>query len=421
MEASQHPGSPSLSGSRCEDFCPQAADLIHLQKLENLGLVAGQVAHELNNALAIILGHAELTIDAGKDSDGSVAMRFSDIRDAVVHAAALCRGMLAYAGRAEPARMGVDLTELVAQMQRLLQTIAPPPSRIEFQVAPDLPLLMGDPGHLRQILLNLIFNAVEALAGQPGQVRMEVESAPALGCTDTAASSICIRVSDTGCGMDPESLKNLFVPFYSTKAPGRGLGLTAVRALVETMNGTIRAASVPGQGTTFILSFPVHHPEAVSSEPAQAVFPDAKPGWIGTGTVLLVDDEPELLTVGNAILTQAGLCVLTAADGHEAVECFRQNAGAIDLVFLDAAMPGIDGCQALERIREIDPGARVIIISGLSEFDLKGRWPGARPNDILLKPVSPRQLRHTAMRHLANREPALAGGMDPVRAEKCNP
>ena len=382
-----------------------------MQKLENLGLVAGQVAHELNNTLAIVLGHAELTIDAG-GLDGSVAMRLREIREAVVHAAALCRGMLAYAGRAEPVRIGVDLAEVVGQVQQLLRTMVPRSSCMEYQVEPDLPLLMGDPGHLRQILMNLVFNAVEALDGKPGQIRLEVESAPALGCAPEAASSLCIRVSDTGCGMDAEKLRHLFEPFSSTKVPGRGLGLTAVRALVESMNGTIRVTSVPGQGTTFVLSFPIFRPEAVFPESAQEDFQDAQPEWIGSGTVLLADDEPELLLVGSAILAHAGLRVLTAADGREAVECFRQNAGEINLVFLDAAMPQMDGCQAFELIREIDPDARVIMISGLSEFDLKDRWQGSRPTDVLLKPVSPRQLRHAAMRHLAFREPALAGGMD---------
>ena len=218
--------------------------------------------------------------------------------------------------------------------------------------------------------------------------------------------------------MDAERLRHLFEPFSSTKAPGRGLELMAVRALVESMNGTIRATSVPGQGTTFVLSFPVFHPETVFPESAREGFHDAPPEWIGAGTILLADDEPELLQVGSAILAHAGLRVLTATDGQEAVECFRRNAGEISLVFLDAAMPRMDGCQAFELIREIDPDARVIMISGLSEFDLKDRWQGGRPTDVLLKPVTPRQLRHAAMRHLAFREPALAGGMDLDGTEK---
>lgn len=386
----------------CDVDCPHTADFCHLQKLESLGLVVGEVAHDLNNILAIILGHAELAIDEASQAGSSVP-RLGDIREAVVHAAALCRAMLAYAGRAEPIRTRVNLPELVAQLQQLLRVTVPRQSRLECVVAPRLPHLMGDPGHVRQILMNLILNAVEALGDKPGLIRLEIEPAPPMDPTVPDVPSIRIRVTDTGCGMEAEVLQKLFQPFYSTKAKGRGLGLTAVRTLVESMGGTIEAASVPGQGTTFTLYFPVLESVGEASAASLGDYLDEDPDWTSSETVLLVDDEPELRQMGSVMLARAGLRVLTASDGEEAVECFRKNAGQIDLVFLDAVMPRMGGCEALAAIRQIDPRARVVMISGHTEFDLAKRWSGSPPDDVLLKPVSARQLRRAAMKHLAVR------------------
>lgn len=406
-ETRQH-SLPSLPCDQpCDVDCPHTADFCHLQKLESLGLVVGEVAHDLNNILAIILGHAELAIDEASQA-GTTVPRLGDIREAVVHAAALCRAMLAYAGRAEPIRTPVNLPELVAQLQQLLRVTVPRQSRLECVVAPRLPHLMGDPGHVRQILMNLILNAVEALGDKPGLIRLEIEPAPPMDPAIPDVLSIRIRVTDTGCGMEAEVLQKLFQPFYSTKAKGRGLGLTAVRTLVESMGGTIEAASVLGKGTTFTLLFPVLETLAESTSAALGDYLDEDPDWNSSETVLLVDDEPELRQMGSVMLARAGLRVLTASDGEEAVECFRQNAGKIDLVFLDAVMPRMGGCEALAAIRQIDPRAKVVMISGHTEFDLAKRWSGSPPDDVLLKPVSARQLRRAAMRHLAARPDSKA-------------
>lgn len=403
-KASPRPEFPHACPSSFGEACPHAADFLHLQKLESLGLVVGQVAHDMNNALAILLGNAEMAIDEAPPT-GPLATRLLDIRESVVQASALCRGMLAYAGRASPARIEIDLPKLVSDLQPWLQVTLPGSCHLECQVAPDLPPLIGDPGHLRQILMSLIFNAVEALDGKSGKIRLDVESGQARDDEASEASLICIRISDTGGGVEATVLKSLFQPFYSTRAPGRGLGLTAVLALVKSMSGSIKVSSVPGQGTVFSLHFPVRNPAE-----AEAVLDlenrlDDESKWIGSGTVLLVDDEPELLMVGSALLGESGVRVLTASNGQEAVEIFRQNADEIELVFLDAMMPKMDGREALSCIRQIDPAMRVVLISGHDESDLESWWEDSRPNEILLKPVSARQLRRVAKRHLAYRAP----------------
>ena len=386
----------------CEVACPYTSDFFQLQKLESLGLMVGQVAHDLNNMLSIILGHAELAIEEAAEA-GSPSRRLNDILEATHNATSLCHGLLSFAGRSDPVRAEVDLAKLVAQFQQLLRVTVPRQSRLECVVSPELPHLSGNPSHFRQILMNLILNAVEALGGKPGRIRLEVDRVAGKDLSVPRAQAIRIRVSDTGIGMDEEVAGNLFKPFFSTKAKGRGLGLTAVRTLVEAMDGTVTARSILGEGTTFTVLFPVELDAQV--EPSLDMVDPAEPGGDaqGTGTVLLADDEPELRMLGSAMLAGAGLHVLTATDGYEAVECFRNNAGAIDLVFLDAAMPRMDGCEALAQIRQIDPSAMVIMISGHTQLDLARQWNGYKPDDILLKPVSAKQLRRAALRCLAQR------------------
>ena len=392
------PVPPRACSQPCDVACPHDDNFFHSQKLEGLGLMVGEIAHDLNNLLAVILGHAELALDEAEG--GSVmAGRLQDIREAVVDAAGLCRGMLAYAGRATPIRIGVMLPELIAQFQRLLRVSVPRQSRLECHVAPDVPPLRGDPSQVRQILLNLIVNAVESLGSRPGRVRLDVDRVRVEG-----EDRIRIRVADTGCGMDSSVLGQLFQPFFSTKSRGRGLGLAAVRSLTEAMDGTIEVDSEPERGTTFTLWFPVDGSAAEPSLPEEEPAIDWS-AWKGAGTVLLADDEPDLRLLGAAMLDRAGLRVLTATDGHEAVECFRAHAGEIDLVFMDAAMPRMDGCEALAQIRQIDPNARIVMISGHTELDLQRLWNGCRPDGVLLKPVTAQQLRQAAMRHLISKRP----------------
>ncbi len=364
--------------------------------------MVGEFAHDLNNMLAIILGHTELAIEeAGQN--GASARRLGDIREAVNNAASLCRGMLAYAGRTKAESGPVDLARLVTQWHHLLRITVPRNSRLECHIDPGLPLMQGDPSQLRQILMNLVLNAVEALGSQAGCIRLHVGMAAAAVAGVSGTTAVAIRVVDNGCGMDARALDNLFLPFYSTKASGRGLGLTAVLTLVEAMEGVVRVESEPGQGTTFTVYFPSLL-NADSVAPGSEIQPpemDVPGDGALSGTVLFADDEPELRMLGSAMLTRAGLKVFTVNDGLEAVECFRQNAPSIDLVILDAVMPRMDGCRALAGIKEIDPGVRVIMITGQSETDLGRQWNGARPDHILLKPVSARELRRVALHHLA--------------------
>jgi two-component system, cell cycle sensor histidine kinase and response regulator CckA len=413
MNGSCAPGAPSPA--RCDRSgggeCPYLVDFIELQKQYSLGRMTREVVHDLNNLFSIMMGHAELAMDEAT-RNGASTRRLRGIREAVDQAAALCREMLTYAGHAPPVRTKVDLAALLAQMQPLLRGVVPQNGRIECQMAPELPPVTGDPRLLRHALVNLVQNAVEAGGGEPPRIRLEVDVAPVRNASPSAPPWVRIRVSDKGCGMDEEARENLYRPFDSLKGPGRGMGLSVVRVLLESMGGTIDLQSAPGQGTRVELQLPVFGEDDAAPDAAWADEGEDDPDWVGSGTVLLADDEPELRAMGSSMLGRAGLRVMTATDGLDAIQCFERHAGEIDLVFLDVVMPRMDGCEALARIRQLNPATQVVMISGHSETDLTRRWNGARPDGILLKPVSAAKLRRAAMRHLTPRkgspEPAAA-------------
>jgi two-component system, cell cycle sensor histidine kinase and response regulator CckA len=384
-------------GQPCEVECPYTNDFCQSQKLESLGLLVGEVAHDLNNLLAIVLGHAEMALDEGRRGI-SPEKRLGDIREATQNAAALCKSLLAHAGRSTPVSTLIDLNTFVPQLQHLLRIIVPRESRLECHVESGLPLWQGDPSQLRQILMNLVINAAEALGDQPGTIRMDL-SGLAHG---SSAPQVCIRVHDTGCGIEPTTLRNLFTPFFSTKAGGRGLGLTAVQTLVQELGGTIKAESVVGQGTTFTILLPLVTDPHATLPPVAA--PQEVPAiWEGQATILFADDEPDLRMLGVNMLERPGVRVLTATDGREAVQLYEQCRDEIDLVFLDVIMPKMNGCEAMKHIRRINPEARVVVISGHSDRELDQRWNGTRPDEVLMKPFTAEQLRTTTFRYLRQR------------------
>lgn len=387
-------------GQPCEVECPYTTDFCQSQKLESLGLLVGEVAHDLNNLLAIVLGHAEMALDEGQRGVDP-EKRLGDIREAAQNAAALCRSLLAHAGRGAPISSLVDLNAFVPQLQHLLRVIVPRESRLECRIDPGLPPWKGDPSQLRQILMNLVINAAEALGDQPGFIRLNL-SGLALG---GSAPQVCIRVHDTGCGIESTTLRNLFTPFYSTKAGGRGLGLTAVQTLVQELGGTIKAESVVGQGTTFTVLLPLAT-DAHAAAPAPTAPQEVPLKWDGQATILFADDEPDLRMLGVNMLERPGIRVLTATDGREAVQLYEQRQDEIDLIFLDVIMPKMNGCEAMKQIRRINPEARVVVISGHSDRELDQRWNGTRPDEVLMKPFTAEQLRATTFRYLRQRAQA---------------
>jgi two-component system cell cycle sensor histidine kinase/response regulator CckA len=372
-----------------EERASLQAQIQHAQKLESLGLLAGGIAHDFNNLLCTMLGSAELA-QCRLPPDHPARENLELVRESAERAAGLCRQMLAYAGKGRFVVEPLDLSRLVDSMTHLVQVSISKKVTLRYSLLRDLPAVEADATQLRQIVLNLIVNASEAIGAESGTVAVHTG---AMDCDRAylgnsyagealpAGRYVYLEVTDTGCGMDRETRAKLFDPFFSTKFTGRGLGLAAVLGIVRGHRGAIRVDSELGRGSTFRVLLPAS--ESVASVPAP---PRVRGQWQGQGRVLVVDDEEGVRTVGRGMLEQFGFDVLTAADGPEGIAVFRDRADDIDLVILDMTMPGFGGEEVFQQIRRIRPDVRVIVTSGYSEQEAASRFAGKGLTSFMQKP-----------------------------------
>jgi two-component system, cell cycle sensor histidine kinase and response regulator CckA len=339
------------------------------QKMESLGVLAGGIAHDFNNILTIILGHCYM---AREDmlSGEELVTAFKQIESAGNRAADLCRQMLAYAGKSSMEQTRVDLWLLIDEVVKMLQAAIKKNVTITLDLNCDVPEINGDTGQLQQVVMNLITNAVEAIGEANGTIRVVlthvVTNADQTG-TDTFGGVIlpgtyaCLEVTDTGCGMEVETQKRIFEPFYTTKFSGRGLGMAAVQGIIKAHEALLFLTSAPGGGTSFKIYFPVTFavPGFVETASAVSALPEK-----ASGMILLVEDEQVLRSIGTSLLESMGLTVLSAQHGSEALEIYRERGGDIDLILLDLIMPVMDGVETYHELRKIAPTIPVIICSG---------------------------------------------------------
>ncbi len=340
------------------------------QKLESLGLLAGGVAHDFNNILTSILGHADLartTVPAGSPLRESLDQIVVGARSA----AELTRQMLAYAGRGTLTRRPFLLSELIAEMGQLLHVSIGKRTTLHYEFAPGVPAVEGDEAQLRQVVMNLILNASEAIGDGNGAITVGLRSrtltreqlASRWTHDDLPAGEyVECEVRDTGAGMTDETLARIFDPFFSTKFTGRGLGLAAVLGIVRAHRGTVEVDSEPARGTSFRLLLPAcGRVRPAPAAPAPAL------EWRASGTALIVDDEESVRRLASAMFVRLGFDeVLLASGGVEGLERFRERAHDIRVVLLDVTMPDMDGEAVLERMRAIPADARIILTSGYS-------------------------------------------------------
>ncbi len=347
--------------------------LLHAQKLESLGVLAGGIAHDFNNLLMAILGNADLAmaaVDRGSPAYESLAA----INQATARAADLARQMLAYAGRGRFVVGPVDLNELLAEMLHMLEVSVSKRAALRLRPHRPLPTVEADATQLRQVVMNLVINASEAIGEQDGIIAV---STGVRACDHAYLKAIWperelpegpyveLEVADTGCGMARETLERLFDPFFSTKFAGRGLGMSAVLGIVRGHHGAITVDSVPGQGTTFRVLLP-----ASAKAAAQGGAGRVRGDWSGAGKVLLVDDEASVREVGARMLRALGFTPVTAGDGVEGLEAFRREPGAFAAVILDLTMPRLGGEACFRELRRLSPDARVLIASGFGEQEV---------------------------------------------------
>lgn len=376
------------------------------QKLESLGLLAGGVAHDFNNLLTAILGNIDLAL---LDIPHGSSAR-DDLQNALTatqRAAGLAQQMLAYSGKGRVAAEWVDVPAAVREITQLLRVTISKNAALHLHFPADLPAIEADASQLRQVLMNLIINASEALDNQPGSIDISagVVDAAALPATRLwpheklpDGTYLFVEVADSGAGIAPELADKIFDPFFSTKFTGRGLGLAAVLGIMRGHKGAIQMTSTPGQGTTFRAFFPVKPqvpaPETAPASPQSLVKPGAE-------RILLVDDEAGVRETASKLMTRLGFQVLCAADGDQAIALFRSQPSRIALVLLDLTMPHLDGVQTLAELRRIRPDIPVIVSSGHSESDVRQRFQGVPVDGYIPKPYTLENLRAALAQVLA--------------------
>jgi len=341
--------------------------LLQSRKMEAIGQLAGGVAHDFNNLLTVICGYGDLL---KKQPDlSAVAREYADeILEAAKRAAQLTRQLLAFGRRQVLQLKTVNLNNVAADLEKLLRRLIGEDVELRTSYAPDLGLVRVDPGQIEQVIMNLAVNARDAM---PKGGRLTIETAnidfdgkhPDQKAMPQGGPHIMLTVSDTGSGMDSETVARIFEPFFTTKAIGKGtgLGLAMAYGIVKQSGGDIRVDTEPGRGTTFKIYLPrLERAVETVSEPAPFNLSTFK----GTETILVLEDENALRTLIRQVLCQAGHTVLDTGDPDEAIQLCEHHPGKIALLITDMVLPKLSGPQVAERILQLRPGVKVIYTSG---------------------------------------------------------
>jgi two-component system, cell cycle sensor histidine kinase and response regulator CckA len=383
-------------------------ELQRSQALQSLAVMAGGVAHDFNNLLCGVVGNAQVAQrKVPPDAPPLLSHCLAEILNFAGEAAQLSKQMLAYAGKRS---LGIAALELNSELNgalRLLHATVSAKARLVLELGGDLPEVAADRFQLRQVVTNLVLNALDAMEGKrglltlrTGHVRLEADDARRYSLEP--GSYVKLSVEDTGTGVAPEARERLFEPFFSTKAPGRGMGLAAAAGIVRTHRGWIGIDNTSELGTRFGILLPVAH----ESTPRPKSSPVAPVAPLGGCNILLIDDEPAVRIVTGRLLNELGHRVLTAESGQRGLELFGEQRDAIDLVVLDLTMPEAPGEQILEELRQVRGDVPVVITSGFQAQDASKLLRVPNVIGFLDKP-------HT----LSNLELALAAlGSRPVSA-----
>jgi PAS domain S-box-containing protein len=357
--------------------------LLQAHKLESIGILAGGIAHDFNNLLTGILGSVSFArTTLAPDHPACPLLEMAE--QSCEKAAKLTTQLLAYAGKGKFVVTRFDFSTLISELLPLIASSIPRTVRIQTTLATDLPWIEADASQIEQLVMNLVINGGEAMGREGGTLRVATGVTAIEGVEEgRPGRQVYMEVRDSGIGMSEATQASMFDPFFTTKFTGRGLGLAAVSGIVRGHQGRMELDSVPGKGTTFRVFFPAVEAPALKVEkaPAPAVFR-------GTGTVLVVDDEPALRKLAQVILEQRGYSVLVAADGQEGVDLFRANAGKIVAVLLDMTMPVMSGKEAFRQIREIQPDVPIVISTGYSELVAIEQFGTGTAIDFVQKPYT---------------------------------
>ena len=378
----------------------------HAQKLESLGVLAGGIAHDFNNLLTAMLGH--MNVAETKLAPESPALPHLERLERIIHRAAdLTRQMLAYSGKGRFVVRSYDLNHVVQEVTHLLEVSIPKKIALRFDLAEVLPPVEADAAQIQQVIMNLVTNAADAIGDREGTIRLitgthQLDRAYLdqvfQGQDLLPGSYVTLEVSDTGCGMTGEVQERIFEPFFTTKVAGRGLGLSATIGILKGHRAGMRIYSEPGRGTTFKLLFP-----STEVKRQEEAIQTALPALAHQATILLVDDEEMIREAATAVLESLGLTVIPACDGREAVAAVQRPDLKLDLVLMDLTMPHMDGKEAFQIIRRIQPTLPVILSSGYNEQESVQSFSGRGLDAFLQKPYTLRALERTVLEVLAKK------------------
>jgi len=372
--------------------------LLHTQRLESLGILAGGVAHDFNNLLMGILGNTELALMRSDKLPQEVVQNLETIKLITNKAAHLTRQMLAYSGRGKFVLRDIEINKFIKEIYDLIKVSLSKKVSLHINLDESKPLIIkADPGQIEQVLMNLIINANEACLDKEGLItittgRQWCDKKYFESCIDGFTSNLSegyyvyIEVTDTGCGVDKETLSKIFEPFFTTKFTGRGLGLSAVLGIIRGHGGLLKVYSEKGKGSSFKIIFPEARvfDQLAEEEKAHIKIYDK--------TVLVVDDEEMIREVIKKMLESVGAKVLTAADGLEAIEIYKNHCQMIELVLLDLSMPKLKGDEVFREIKKLNDNVKVILMSGYNDQELSQKLVGRGFAGFIQKPFSIKEL-----------------------------
>ncbi|MEA2108157.1 MAG: transporter substrate-binding domain-containing protein [Pseudomonadota bacterium] len=365
------------------------------EKMEVIGTLAGGIAHDFNNILTAIIGYSELGQQKAEHGQATVK-EHERVMVAAEKAANLVKQLLTFSRRAEPERKLLDFRQVVEEAVTMIKRVIPKMVSIHLSFAEELNTITADANQINQIIFNLCTNASDAMP-QGGEIHLEVKNVQ----VDHEQCAACgklfsgkfvqLQVTDSGQGMDEDTLKNIFDPFFTTKEVGKGtgLGMSTVFGIMEAHNGHITCRSQIHQGTTFRLFFPL---SSAAETPPEKIMVAEKDIWEGNETILVVDDEEFLREIASGSLIQFGYKPILAASGEEALETYRHQRAAISLVVLDISMPGMGGFKCLTALRELNPEVKVVMASGYFSDKLQKDPLRMGARDYLNKPYTATQL-----------------------------
>lgn len=374
--------------------------MMQAQKMESLGVMCGGIAHDFNNFLMGILGNAGLALmEMAPESPAWNSVK--QIETVALRAAELTNQLLAYSGKTEPERRVVHMSRLVKEMAHLLRVSIPKTTEIVYSFDDDLPGVYCDPVQIRQIVMNLMINASDAIDGETGRIEVstgllhcdsDMLSRTLMGDDVEDGDFVYVSVKDDGLGMDKETVDRIFDPFFTTKPTGHGLGMAVVMGVVKAHKGTIAVESSHGNGAKFTILLPAADEAERVDEDRSNEESTPTEGGVKMTQILIVEDDEIVRTVAKRILENCGFEIAEACDGDEAVKLLEEDAARFGLIMLDVTLPGTSGKAVLARAKEIKKDIPIILMSGYNEDNIKCDFGITGYDGFLKKPFDAVQM-----------------------------